>query len=194
MIVVSTIQNLLCWITKPSDRAAAVRDVHEGRNQGKIDKVRACLEARFYVLADKPWVINSGDLPKLEASLNIAGKNGTVAYDIMTERYEITTMLQRELVNDSGTFGSIVAGTEQEPGVFMDGLHHLMKTVAGVPNLRPAWFFDVNQQGEGLADTGTHLVDLVQWIVFPEQAIDYRKDIKVIAAKRWPTVIGKARF
>jgi len=69
-----------------------------------------------------------------------------------------------------------------------------MKTVAGVPNLRPSWFFDVNQQGEGLADTGTHLVDLVQWMLFPEQAIDYRKDVNVIAAKRWPTAITKAEF
>ena len=69
-----------------------------------------------------------------------------------------------------------------------------MKMVAGVPNLRPAWFFDINQQGEGLADTGTHLVDLVQWMLFPEQAIDHRKDLKVIAAKRWPTVIDKAQF
>ena len=168
--------------------------VMSGRNQGKIDKVKACLEAGLNVLADKPWIINSGDLPKLEAALNIAGQKGIIAYDIMTERYEITTMLQRELVNDGGTFGSIVAGTEQEPGVLMDGVHHLMKTVAGVPNLRPAWFFDVNQQGEGLADTGTHLVDLVQWMLYPEQAIDHRKDIKVIAAKRWPTVIGKAQF
>ena len=91
-------------------------------------------------------------------------------------------------------FGSISAGSEQEPGVYMDGVHHLMKTVAGVTNLRPAWFFDVDQQGEGLADTGTHLVDLVQWMLFPEQAIDYRKDIKVIGAKRWPTVIDKAQF
>jgi Putative oxidoreductase C terminal domain len=31
-------------------------------------------------------------------------------------------------------------------------------------------------------------------MLFPEQAIDYRKDIKVIAAKRWTTVIGKAQF
>jgi len=69
-----------------------------------------------------------------------------------------------------------------------------MKTVAGVPNLRPAWFFDVNQQGEGLADTGTHLIDLVQWILFPNQALDYRKDIAVLSAKRWPTVITSKEF
>lgn len=168
--------------------------VISGRNQGKIDRVKACVEAGLNVLADKPWVIDSADMSTLEAALNDADRKGIVAYDIMTERYEITTMLQRELVNDSGIFGSIIAGSEQEPAVYMDGVHHLMKTVAGVPNLRPAWFFDVNQQGEGLADTATHLVDLVQWMLFPEQAIDYRKDIKVIAAKRWATVIGKAQF
>ena len=42
-------------------------------------------------------------------------------------------------------------------------------------NIRPAWFFDNDEQGEGLNDVGTHLVDLVQWTLFPEQAIDYRK-------------------
>lgn len=168
--------------------------VISGRNRGKIDRIEACVEAGFNVLADKPWIINSGDLYKLETALNVADQKRIIAYDIMTERYEITTMIQRELVNDSGTFGAIVAGTEQEPGVYMEGVHHLMKTVAGVPNLRPAWFFDVHQQGEGLADTGTHLVDLVQWILFPEQALDYRKDIKVIASKRWATAISREQF
>jgi hypothetical protein len=31
-------------------------------------------------------------------------------------------------------------------------------------------------------------------MLFPEQAIDYRKDIGVIAARRWPTVLTKADF
>ena len=66
--------------------------------------------------------------------------------------------------------------------------------MAGAPNIRPAWFFDVQQQGEGLADITTHLADLVQWMLFPEQAINYRKDIDVIAAKRWPTMLTRAQF
>jgi len=168
--------------------------VISGRNRGKIDRIKACVEAGLNALADKPWIITLADLAKLEASLATADRAGLIAYDIMTERYEITTMLQRELVNDSAVFGSADAGTVEQPGVFMQSVHHIMKTVAGVPNLRPAWFFDVNQQGEGLADTGTHLVDLIQWMLFPEQAIDYRKDINVIAAKRWPTAITKAEF
>ena len=168
--------------------------VISGRNQGKIDRIKACVDGGLNVLADKPWIISHGEMSKLEAALNNAVQQGILAYDIMTERYEITTMLQRELVADRETFGTILTGTEQEPGVFMDGVHHLMKIVAGVPNLRPAWFFDVTQQGEGLADTGTHLVDLVQWMLFPGQAIDYRREVKVIAAKRWATVISKSQF
>ena len=30
---------------------------------------------------------------------------------------------------------------------------------------------------KGLADVGTHVVDLVQWTAFPDQALDYRKDV-----------------
>jgi predicted dehydrogenase len=168
--------------------------VISGRNRGKIDRIKACVDAGLNVLADKPWIISAADMPKLESSLDVAARKGLVAFDIMTERYEITTILQRELINDSAVFGSIVAGTRDEPGVFMESVHHLMKVVAGAPNIRPAWFFDVNQQGEGVADVGTHLVDLVQWMLFPEQAIDYHKDVNVLAGRRWATVINKSDF
>jgi predicted dehydrogenase len=112
----------------------------------------------------------------------------------MTERSEITTILQRELINDAGVFGTIQKGSESDPAVYMESLHHLFKMVSGAVNIRPAWFFDVKQQGEGVADVGTHLVDLVQWMIFPEQAIDYRKDVNVLAAKRWPTVMSRDEF
>jgi hypothetical protein len=59
--------------------------------------------------------------------------------------------------------------------------------------LRPAWFFDVQQQGEGIVDVTTHLVDLIQWECFPEQILS-PTDITMIAAKRWPTLISKAEY
>ena len=49
------------------------------------------------MLVDKPWLIEAADFPKLEQALAAASQKGLVAYDIMTERYEITTILQREL-------------------------------------------------------------------------------------------------
>jgi len=165
-----------------------------GRNQGKIDRIKTCVENGLNALVDKPWVITAADFPKLEATLNTAEAKKLVAYDIMTERSEITTILQRELINDAGVFGTIQKGSESDPAVYMESVHHLYKVVSGAVNIRPAWFFDVKQQGEGVADVGVHLVDLVQWMVFPEQAMDYRKDVNVLSGKRWPTVMTKDEF
>ena len=168
--------------------------VLSGRNRGKIRLIRASLDAGFHVLADKPWIIRAADLPALEDALAPSNRRALVAYDIMTERYEITTILQRELVNDVETFGEILPGTEREPAVYMESVHHLLKLVAGVPGLRPGWFFDIHEEGEALADVGTHLVDLAQWTLFPGRAIDYRTDIEMLAASRWPTTITAAQF
>ena len=165
-----------------------------GRNQGKIDRIKTCVENGLNALVDKPWIIDARDFPRLEETLNTADAKGLIAYDIMTERFEITTILQRELINDAGVFGTIQKGSESDPAVYMESVHHLLKIVSGAPNIRPAWFFDVKQQGEGVADVGTHLVDLAQWMLFPEQAIDHRKDVNVLSGKRWPTKMTREEF
>ncbi|MEO7273996.1 MAG: putative oxidoreductase C-terminal domain-containing protein, partial [Vicinamibacterales bacterium] len=130
----------------------------------------------------------------LESTLADADRRGVVAYDIMTERFEVTSILQRALVNDPAVFGTIVPGTPEQPAVYMESVHYLMKVVSGAPNIRPAWFFDTAEQGEGLNDIGTHLVDLVQWTLFPDQPVDYRSDVRVLSAQRWPTIISPEQF
>jgi hypothetical protein len=102
--------------------------------------------------------------------------------------------LTRLLRDDPEVFGDPVPGTRTDPGVTTASVHHIMKQVAGVPNLRPAWFFDITQQAESLADVGTHLVDRVHSTLFPEQAIDYRTDIRLHDASRWPTTLGAPQF
>ncbi len=168
--------------------------VLSGRNRAKIDQILASVRAGLHVLADKPWVLKSDDLPKLEVALAEADERGVVAYDIMTERFEATHSLQRALVNDDATFGQILPGSSGEPAVYMESVHYLKKMVAGAPNIRPPWFFNTADQGEGLNDVGTHLVDLVQWTLFPNRAIDRATDIQVIDAQRWPTSISEADF
>jgi predicted dehydrogenase len=168
--------------------------VLSGRNGGKIGLIRASLDAGLNVLADKPWIVRSADLASLETALSTAAGRGLLAYDIMTERYEITSILQRELVNDPEVFGAILPGSLDAPAVYMESVHHILKMVAGAPNLRPTWFFDVGEQGEALADVGTHLVDLAQWTLFPGQGIDYRRDIQLLAASRWPTPVTSEQF
>lgn len=168
--------------------------VISGRNRVKIDRIVQSVEGGLHVLADKPWILRPSDLPALASVLAEADRRRLVAYDIMTERYEVTSELQRELVNDEAVFGTILRGSPAEPAVYMESVHHLMKTVAGAPNIRPSWFFDINEQGEGVNDIGTHLVDLVQWTLFPDQPVDYRADLDVLKAQRWPTMIPEADF
>lgn len=168
--------------------------VMTGRNRPKIDRMQASVDAGFHVLADKPWIINSAAMTKLLQILDRAEQKGVVAYDIMTERFEVPSILQRELVNDPDVFGKQIPGTETEPGISARSIHHLMKVVAGVPLRRPTWFFDVEEYGEGLADVGTHVVDLMQWTAFPEQKLDYKTDVRMVAARHWPTVISKPDF
>src|SRR6185295_17109649 len=91
-------------------------------------------------------------------------------------------------------FGTLEPGTLEDPAVVMESVHHILKEVSGKPVQRPAWFFDVAQQGEAIPDVGTHLVDLVQWECFPDQALDWRKDIKVRNARRWPRVLTLEQF
>jgi len=168
--------------------------IMSGRNRPKIDRIAASIEAGLSVLVDKPWIIQSADLPKLERALDDADAKRLVAYDIMTERFEITSILQRELVNDEDVFGKLETGSDAAPAITARSVHHLMKVVAGVPLRRPAWFFDIAETGEGLADVGTHVVDLIQWIAFRDQKLDYRTDIHILGARRWPTVIPQADF
>src|SRR5262249_51442229 len=121
--------------------------VLSGRNRDKINYLQAAVSAGLHVLADKPWIISAQHLPRLRTVLDEADARGLVAYDIMTERYEITSLLQKELVNEETVFGSILPGTASAPAVFMESVHYLLKQVAGVPLRRPPWFFDIHQQG-----------------------------------------------
>ncbi len=168
--------------------------VLSGRNRGKMDRILASVEAGLNVLADKPWLISAADFPKLEKALDLAEAKGLVAYDVMTERSEITSILQGELARDPEVAGKIGPGSEAEPAVEMKSVHNLMKVVAGAVNLRPAWFFDTEEQGEALGDVATHLADLVPFLLFPGQAIEYRSEIRLLGAKKWSTVLDRAQL
>lgn len=187
--------------TSPDPLARMLRDAHpgsavvlSGRNRSKIERIEQSVAKGLHVLADKPWILRPEDLPRVAAALDAADNTGLIAFDMMTERFEITSILHRALVNTPEVFGTLEKGTPSQPAIFMDSMHRLIKTVAGVPMLRPVDFFDIDEQGEALNDVGTHLVDLVQWIAFPDTALDYRTDIAMLAARRWPTILNPAQW
>jgi predicted dehydrogenase len=139
-------------------------------------------------------VISPEKFDLLVKSFEKAEEKGVLIYDVMTERHEITTMLQKELANTPSLFGQLKKGTPEEPAITKESVHHFFKYVAGNPIKRPGWFFDPDQRGEGLVDVSTHLVDLIQWECFPGQIIDYSKDIEMLSAKRWATDMTLAQF
>jgi hypothetical protein len=134
------------------------------------------------ILADKPWVTTEETLPFLCSSM---ASDRPLAVDIMTERYEIANLLQKAFLAEENVFGRIRIKDDGSPAVFKECVHHLYKIVNEKPLIRPAWYFDIDVQGEGIIDTTVHLVDMTQWMLFPGTPIDYEKDIELIDARRW---------
>ncbi len=164
-----------------------------GNNARKTEYIARSIGAGLHVLADKPMVRTPADLVRLRRAFRTARQHGLMLYDIMTERSEIATRLQRELSMRSDLFGMLQKGTVAEPAITKESVHHFSKTVGGAPLRRPAWFFDVRQEGEGIVDVTTHLVDLVQWEAFPERTLA-ESDVSVLSARRWSTPVSRAQF
>jgi predicted dehydrogenase len=175
-----------------ADRAGNVV-VIAGNNARKTEYIVRSIDAGLNVLADKPMIRTPDDLVRLRQAFQSAERKKVLLYDIMTERNEVTTALQRELSMQPALFGTLVKGTTENPGISKVSVHHFSKIVAGSPLKRPEWFFDVRQQGEGIVDVTTHLVDLVQWEAFPGQTLQ-QSDVRMLSARRWTTSISPAQF
>lgn len=165
-----------------------------GNNKDKTKYMHKAICVGLHVLSDKPMAIDKDGFELLEDAFSVAESNGVLLYDMMTERYDLLNIIEKLLVNDSLFFGELVSGTPEEPAVYMESIHHFYKEVSGVPLQRPAWYYDVKQQGEGIADVTTHLIDLLFWKCFPNQVINYRRDISDISATHWPTTISLDQF
>lgn len=164
-----------------------------GNNQKKTNYIKQSVDAGLNVLADKPMAIDAAGFELLKEAFTSAEKNNVLLYDIMTERYEISNTLQKELAKQSAIFGELQKGTAEQPAISKESVHHFSKIVSGSPLVRPAWFFDTKQQGEGIVDVNTHLVDLIQWAAFPEVALS-PADVSLTSAKRWTTDLTPSQF
>lgn len=162
-----------------------------GKNHSKMEHIEKLKRAGFSVLADKPWVVSADALPLLQAATEA---ERPLSIDIMTERFEITTILQKNLLAEEEVFGAPRVDKDGSPTVFKESIHHLYKIVNDQPLVRPPWHFDINVQGEGIVDVTTHLVDMTHWMLFPGVAIDFQKDIELLHARRWPTTVPQDKF
>lgn len=160
-----------------------------GKNSRKIYYIKAMHDAGIKVLSDKPLTINQRGVEILKELLC----DGAEIDDIMTERHEVTSIFQKKLMADKEIFGELVTNGD-EPAIVKESVHHLFKNVNGAPLVRPAWYFDVNVQGEGIVDVTTHLTDLIQWMLFEGEKLDFEKDYELCDAKRWYTEVPLEKF
>lgn len=165
-----------------------------GNNLLKTEYIKKSVDDGLNVLADKPMAINTTGFDTLKQAFADAKEKKVLLYDIMTERSVAATILQRKLANNSSVFGELQKGTADSPAIVMESVHRYFKQVSGKPLIRPDWFFDPLQQGDAIVDVGTHLVDLVQWVCFPDVSLDYTKDISIQSSKIWPTPISLSQF
>lgn len=165
-----------------------------GNNRLKTSYILESVKNGFHVFADKPMAIDSKGFAQLKQAFAVAEKNDLRLYDVMTERYEITTMLQRAFSLQPELFGTLEKGTPEDPSVTKISVHHFYKYVSGSVLTRPSWFFDAKQQGSGIVDVTTHLVDLIQWECFPEQIINYKKNVSILNARTWTTPVSAKDF
>lgn len=162
-----------------------------GRNNTKMKNIEALSRAGLAVLADKPWVTTETALPFLRTAM---ASDRPLAADIMTERHEIATLLQKEFLAEENVFGRIRVEEGGRPSVFKECVHHLYKVVNQKPLVRPVWYFNIDIQGEGIVDTTIHLVDMTQWMLFPGSPIEFEKDIELLEARRWTTAVPLDKF
>jgi hypothetical protein len=104
-----------------------------GNNARKTEYIVRAIDAGLNVLADKPMVRTPEDLVKLRRAFTTAAAKHVLLYDIMTERNEVTTALQRELSMDPALFGTLVKGTTDNPAITKVSVHNYSKIVAGSP-------------------------------------------------------------
>lgn len=168
--------------------------VISGNNRKKSNYIKRSLDAGFHVLADKPMAVTPGDFKSLQESFKSAQKNNLLLFDSMDLRYEVSNILQKELSQIPEVFGTLQKGNIDNPALIQANVHHYLKYSGNEASVRPAWFFDTEQQGHGIVDVSTHLVDMTQWAAFPGIILDYKKDIKVLSSKEWPTTLSPSQF
>ena len=156
--------------------------VFAGNNRLKSDYILNCVSKGYHVISDKPMAIDAEGFSKLKQAYDIADSEGLVIYDLMTERHDVQNEITRAIMSDKEIFGEVSGKIE------IEDIHHFFKQVSGKPLTRPMWYFDVRQQGEGIADVTTHFIDLIFWECFPGESI-YESDVEVTAATRFPTLI-----
>ena len=157
-----------------------------GKNSQKPDYILQSIRKGYNVFSDKPMAVDGKGYRKLEKAYRMAEKKGLILFDEMTERYNSYNILCREIMSMNDIVGEVAS-------YYIYDVHHYYKKSAGSVALRPSWYFDVREQGEGIADVSTHFIDLAMWQCSPDVPVS-KERVSAIAGSHYPTVISRDQF
>ena len=125
-----------------------------GRNNTKLATMASLTQAGLHVLADKPWLTDSRQLPYLTQVT--AGPRARHGPD--DGAAQSPSPADRVGGPHARLFGTFVTQEGAAPAIDIASVHHLDKRVNGRPLQRPAWYYDYDRQGDGIVD-----VNLIWW-------------------------------
>lgn len=159
-----------------------------GQNHTKLNAIDHFTQAGLHVLADKPWLTDSQQLPCLDRVTTGAH----LAMDIMTIRHSVIARLCHQVVDTPALFGGF--DVDADPAIDIVSVHHLYKIVNGRPLQRPPWYYDIHIQGDGMVDVQSHMVEQAQWWVLGDAVGDFASDVVLDHARRWTTPVPPDLF
>ena len=71
--------------------------VLSGKNRRKTEYIKASIDAGLNVFCDKPMCISPEGFEVLKQAFDTARRKNLLLYDIMTERYNVTCILQKQV-------------------------------------------------------------------------------------------------
>jgi len=161
-----------------------------GRNNTKLETMASLTQAGLHVLADKPWLTDSRQLPYLVQ----VTASPRLAMDLMTVRHSLRAQLIAQVVHTPELFGTFVTQESTAPAIDIASVHHLSKRVNGRPLQRPTWYYDTTVQGDGVVDVQAHMVEQAQWWVLGDAEGDGARDIVLDSVRCWTTPVPLALF
>jgi len=94
-----------------------------GRNNTKLETIAYLTRAGLHVLADKPWLTDSRQLPYLVQVTT----GPRLAMDLMTVRHSLRAWLIAQVVHTPELFGTFVTHESAAPAIDIASVHHLYK-------------------------------------------------------------------
>jgi hypothetical protein len=159
-----------------------------GRNNTKLETMASLTQAGLHVLADKPWLTDSWQLPYLVQVTAGRGRHGP---DDGAAR--VRARLIAQVVHTPELFGTFVTQESAAPAIDIASVHHLYKRVNDAV-ATPGMVLRYRPSGRWVVDVQSHMVEQAQWWVLGEAEGDGEHDIVLDSVRCWTTPVPLALF